>query len=114
MTSSGSGWAKAPVPGNPDALARLREATEADREEHLRDRLRPVDCLRCGTCVLVKKNSPKHTSIQWTTEPAASCAEFAERAARGENSALIETCPDLRTSIDRAAREGRLEHPDQG
>jgi len=37
------------------------------------------------------------------------CAEFAARAAAGEQSALIDTCASLRDSIDRAVRQGRLE-----
>jgi hypothetical protein len=68
----------------------------------------PVRCGRCGTAVLVAKFSPQHTSVQWTTAAAASCAEFGARAAAGTGSALIEACGALRDSIDAAVTSGRL------
>jgi hypothetical protein len=68
----------------------------------------PVRCARCGTAVLVAKFSPQHTSVQWTTAAAASCAEFGARAAAGTGSALIEGCGALRDSIDAAVTSGRL------
>lgn len=70
---------------------------EAERQQFLTGGLRPVRCEGCGMSVLVKKNSPAHTSIQWTREAAAGCAEF---AAAGGSSALIDTCHTLRDSID--------------
>ena len=70
--------------------------------------LRPVGCARCGAIVLAAKFSAQHTSVQWTAASAASCAEFAARAAAGARSALIEGCGALRDSIDAAVASGRL------
>lgn len=101
MASSAGAWAKAPeFADQPELLARLREQTAQDRREHLEDGLRPVDCRRCGTCVLAKKNSPAHTSIQWRTDPATDCPEFATQAQQGTGTALLDTCPDLQASIE--------------
>jgi hypothetical protein len=55
--------------------------------------------------VLVKKNSLMHTSIQWTTDAATSCPEF---AAADVPTALLDTCPKLSESIADAVREGKL------
>jgi hypothetical protein len=65
-------------------------------------------CDRCGAAVLVAKFSPEHTSVQWSQASVAACAEFGARSARGEPTALIDTCASLRSSIDRAVRRGRL------
>jgi hypothetical protein len=70
---------------------------------------RPVECERCGAVALVAKFSPQHTSVQWSLESVRACAEFSARAAAGEQTALIDTCASLRDSIDRAARDGRVE-----
>ena len=75
--------------------------------------LRPISCRSCGTCVLVKKNSHQHTSIQWTTDAARSCPEFAGRAAEGMNTALLGTCERLGESINYAVRDGLLGVPDE-
>ena len=76
-------------------------------ERHARSRR--VECDRCGAAVLVAKFSPQHTSVQWSLTAAAGCAEFTARAAAGERAALIDTCVNLRDSIDRAVRRGQLE-----
>jgi DNA-directed RNA polymerase subunit RPC12/RpoP len=81
----------------------------AEITEFLLAGLRPVSCRVCGTRVLVKK----HTSIQWTTDPASSCHVFAERAAAGENTALLDTCERLSDSITYAVQEGLLEVVDE-
>ncbi|WP_158882858.1 hypothetical protein [Amycolatopsis anabasis] len=81
-------------------------------QEFLSGGLRPHTCRACGTCVLVKKNSWKHTSIQWTTDASASCPVFAERAADGANTALLDTCERLSESISDAVRAGELEVAD--
>lgn len=88
--------------------------TRADRQHYLADGLRPLDCEHCGTRVLVKKESPQHTSIQWTADSAASCPEVAARVLDGTDAARVDTCPRLRESIRCAVREGRLEVPDPG
>jgi hypothetical protein len=61
--------------------------------------------------VLVKKNSPKHNSIQWITDAATSCPVFAERVANGGQTALLDTCERLGESIACAARDGELGGP---
>jgi DNA-directed RNA polymerase subunit RPC12/RpoP len=88
-----------------------RADTMTDLHEYLDGGLADLRCERCGVTVLVKKNSPRHTSVQWSTEAVRGCAEFAARAAAGERTALIATCGSLRASIERAAREGRLDVP---
>lgn len=90
---------------NPDALS---AATAADRREYLEGGLRDVACQACGTRVLVKKLSPQHTSIQWTT-PSDRCPQIASRVASGEHPARIETCRRLRETIDHLISEGLLE-----
>jgi hypothetical protein len=94
-------WAKAPA-------VDMREATLADRRSFLSEGLRPVECTACGTCVLVKKNSRHHMSIQWQTSTD-SCPEFtAQDRPRG----LLDTCSKLRASIESLVAEGLLEVPD--
>jgi hypothetical protein len=90
----------------------MRESTRTEIREFLTRGLAPVDCHSCGNRVLVRKTSLAHTSVQWTSDPAASCPEFAARVAAGELSARIDTCPKLRTSIDLAVAEGLIEVPD--
>ena len=80
-----------------------------ERQEFLEGGLRPVECLDCGNRVLVKKHSPQHTSVQWTSDAARSCPEF---AAAGRATALIATCLRLRSSIDQAVLDGVLEVAD--
>jgi hypothetical protein len=87
-------------------------STHAETLEFLTAGLTPVRCDSCASRVLVRKSSPRHTSVQWTTAPAATCPEFAARVAAGELSARIDGCPRLRTSIELAAAEGRIEVPD--
>ncbi|WP_216205873.1 hypothetical protein [Amycolatopsis aidingensis] len=86
-----------------------QESNTTERQEFLSGGLRPHHCASCGTCVLVKKNSMQHTSIQWTTDPATSCPVFAERVAGGANTALLDTCEKLADSIAQAAWDGSLE-----
>ncbi len=90
------------MPAPPEALA--------NRAEFLSAGLKPVTCANCGTQVLVKKNSPKHTSIQWTTD-ASSCPVY---AAADVGSARADTCDRLAESIRAAARAGELEVPGAG
>ena len=69
----------------------------------------PVACGRCGAVVEVAKFSPQHTSVQWTAESVLRCVEFAACVADGGSSALVATCMSLRTSIDAAVDQGRVE-----
>ncbi|KAA9158259.1 hypothetical protein FPZ12_023260 [Amycolatopsis acidicola] len=87
--------------------------TATERSEFLSAGLRPHTCSDCGTCVLVKKNSHKHTSIQWTTDAASSCPVFAEAAAAGEHTALLDTCERLTVSIAKAVRNGEFGELDE-
>jgi hypothetical protein len=87
----------------------MRPETLADQRLYLESGLRELACRGCGALVRVKKSSPQHTSIQWTTRAVRECAEFAARVALGETTALVDGCATLRETIDRAVREGRLE-----
>jgi hypothetical protein len=82
--------------------------TTTERTEFLSGGLRPHPCATCGTCVLVKKNSWQHTSIQWTTDAATSCPVFAEHVAAGESAALLDTCEKLIVSIAESVRKGEF------
>jgi hypothetical protein len=86
-----------------------RRQTLADRRAYLEADLEDLACDDCGVQVRVKKSSPQHTSVQWNTQAVRGCAEFAEWAADGRPTALVATCAKLRDTIERAAREGRLE-----
>lgn len=82
--------------------------TLAERTEFLAGGFLPHDCSSCGNRVLAKKNSKKHTSIQWITDAARTCPVFAERAASGTHTALLDSCDRLSTSIAEAARKGEF------
>jgi hypothetical protein len=95
-----------------DARAqRLASATADDKRLYLEVGLAPVLCRHCGTEVLVKKNSPEHTSVQWHGEPSATCPEFAAAVAGGARSARYLGCPRLKASIAAAVRAGELVGP---
>jgi hypothetical protein len=106
-------WAKAPTyAGQPEVLAALRAATAADRRGYLESGFCPVSCANCGNQVLVRKNSMAQTSVQWSADAVAHCPRFAERVADGGSTALIEGCPSLADSIDKAVLGGAIEVPD--
>jgi hypothetical protein len=86
----------------------MTAAANAERTEFLSGGLRPHTCASCGTCVLVKKNSWKHTSIQWTTDASSSCPLFAAHTAAGGSTALLDTCERLTASIAASVREGEF------
>jgi hypothetical protein len=75
-----------------------------EREEFLSGGMAPVTC-DCGNRVLVKKNSPQHTSVQWLADTGV-CPEL------GPRSAFVRTCLRLRDSIDKAVRDGTVEVAD--
>lgn len=87
----------------------LDPQTEADRRLYLDASLQEVACLDCLARVLVKKHSEFHTSIQWTADAQAACAEFARKDAEAGRRVVHESCSRLRASIDAAVREGRLQ-----
>jgi hypothetical protein len=99
-------WSRASA--EPDA----RQAeTAADKQLYVESGLVPVECTRCGNRVLAKKNSDKHTSVQWTAE-SSTCPEIAAQVDGGARSAQILGCSTLKQSIEQAARDGRLAVPD--
>ena len=77
----------------------------SERDEFLAGGMRPVRC-DCGNHVLVKKNSPQHTSVQWLCDTS-SCPELG-----GPRSAFLPGCLRLRDSIEKAVRDGTLEVAD--
>jgi hypothetical protein len=81
---------------------RARE-TAADKRLYVEIGLVPVQCARCGVEVNVKKNSAKHTSVQWTAAAMRGCTQYATTFG----------CPRLRDSIEAAVRDGRLPVPDE-
>jgi hypothetical protein len=73
--------------------------------------LTPVTCGRCGVEALVKKNSRRHTSVQWTGRGVEACPEItAARAA--DPRALVLGCPALQAGIEDAVRSGEVVVPD--
>ena len=89
---------------------RQRETAE-DRRFYVEIGFVPVVCAACGTEALVKKNSRKHTSVQWTSAGVAGCPEIsAARAA--DPHALVLGCPKLADSIAAAVRDGTVVVPD--
>ncbi len=102
-------WAKAPdYTGDPLRLAEIAAATARDKRHYLRGGMTPLECRACHACVLVKKTSPHHTSVQWNDDALARCAEIAEIRADGGNPAMLPTCPRLSASIDHGVAEGIL------
>ncbi|OJF12689.1 hypothetical protein [Couchioplanes caeruleus] len=87
----------------------MTSETLAERRAYLEEGLSDIGCARCGALVRAGKRSPQQTSVQWTVRAASACAALAAAHAAGRPAALVPTCPDLRDTIDRAVREGRLE-----
>ncbi len=63
-----------PSRGGDRSSERERE-TAADKRLYLEIGYTPVACAACGVEVAVKKNSRKHTSVQWTRAAVAACPE---------------------------------------
>jgi hypothetical protein len=93
-----------------DVEQRRRE-TAADRRLYLEIGLTPVICTTCGIEAFVKKNSRKHTSVQWTAAGVAACPEIAAARA-AEPAALVLGCARLADSIADAVRAGTVIVPD--
>ena len=87
------------------------DSTAADMRLYLEVGLAPVTCRACGVETLVKKNSRKHTSVQWTAQAVATCPEIAAARA-ADPDALVLGCAQLKASIDAAAVAGQLVVPD--
>jgi hypothetical protein len=82
---------------------------DPERQEYLEGGLAELGCARCDARIRARKSSPQQTSVQWTARAARQCAALTAAAAGGRLTALVPTCPDLRSSIERAVRDGRLE-----
>ena len=81
----------------------------AELADERRWQYREIGCARCGARVLAAKFSMPHISVQWSAQAARQCAEFTERAAAGQPSALVRSCGSLTASIDTAVAAGKLE-----
>ncbi len=106
-TDAPARWWAAPA-ASPSA--RERE-TAADKRLYVEVGMVPIACQHCGTEVLVKKNSDKHTSVQWRTDPVTSCPEFAEAVRGGKRSAQYLGCPRLKATIEDAVAAGDVVVP---
>jgi hypothetical protein len=85
-----------------------RDSTRADHLEYLEAGLTPLACGHCGAMVRVKKNSPQHTSIQWSRAAQADCPFLAGRVETGRPSGIAQGCDRLGEEIAAATRDGRL------
>jgi hypothetical protein len=85
-----------------------RAGTRADHFEYLEAGLTPLACGQCGAVVRVKKNSPKHTSIQWTRVAEQTCPVLAARLERSGHAGVAQGCERLSEEIAAAASDGRL------
>lgn len=65
-----------------------------------------IECRSCHACVLVKKTSSYHTSVQWNSEARAKCGELERLRQTGGNPALMPTCSRMSASIDHGVAEG--------
>jgi hypothetical protein len=75
----------------------------------------PVACLNCGARVLARKSSWNQTSVQWTADATARCAERAEAqkmSAQGGRAVFL-VCSALSESILDAVRNGDLSIVDE-
>lgn len=95
---------------SPELTERERETAE-DKRLYTEIGLAPVRCATCGVEVGVKKNSRKHTSVQWTTAAMTGCEAFAAHRSTG-SSELVLGCPRLKESIEAAVCDGTLLVPD--
>ena len=89
------------------SFAPLSDDTYADRRRYLDEHLADVECLDCLAVVGVRKHSEFQTSIQWSGDSVAACAEFTRARAEGRVG-LPEGCGRMRASIARAVAEGQV------
>jgi hypothetical protein len=110
---AGDSWSKSrDFADDPQRAAAVAEATRADRQRYLTSGLLPVDCRFCHVTVTVRRLGPGHTAVQWSTAATQRCAYFAEVRESGGDTARARACPRLSDSIEHAAAEGYLDHPD--
>lgn len=57
----------------PDRVEAIAAQTAIDKINYLDSGLSEVECHNCGTCVLVRKNSFRQTSVQWQSDPNVTC-----------------------------------------
>ena len=93
---------------DPARAARLHAHTELDRSPCTEAGFQPVDCRNCGTRALVRKNSEKHTSIQWAQGSDRDCPVLTEWRSGGEVPEGEDTCPNMLASIRYAYSEGLI------
>lgn len=84
------------------------EETLEDRRRYLEGNLAEVACLDCLARVRVRKQSEFHTSIEWSPEAVAACAELS-RARADDSYRRVRSCSRLQDSIRAAVRDGALE-----
>jgi hypothetical protein len=90
------------------SFAPLHPETYQDRRRYLEEHMSEVACLDCLATVRVRKLSEHQTSIQWSDEAVAACAEFTRARVEGRVG-LPQACGRLQASIGRAVAEGRVE-----
>ncbi len=83
----------------------LDPETLEDQHRYTRARLSEVACLDCLARVGVKKNSDHHTSIQWSAQARAHCAELGRRTGPRD---AHPACPRMVASIEAAVRAGEV------
>ena len=70
-----------------------------------RPEMTPFACPSCDNRVLVRKNGPAQTSVQWTEH--LRCPVLAAASTATER-ALIDSCPTLNSAIDQAVLAGEI------
>lgn len=93
---------------DPARAARLHADTDRDRHTYTRSGFQPVDCRACGTRAFVRKNSEKHTSIQWRDSSDRNCPVLNEWRGGAEIPEGEDTCPRMLASIRYAYAEGLI------
>ena len=88
---------------DPERRSRLEADTNKDRDTYTRSGYQPVECRYCHAEVSVRKNSEKHTSVQWPAAAVSTCP-LRDRWAEEKDA----TCPRMRQSIRHAYAEGIL------
>ena len=89
------------------SFAPTSDETAADQRLYTEARMVEIGCLDCLARVRVKKNSERHTSIQWSEKALRDCQEFNRNGAAGRP--LHQPCSRLRASIERAVEDGTIE-----
>lgn len=84
------------------------ESTREAHFEYLEAGLTPLACGRCGAVVRVRKNSPKHTSIQWSSTAVRTCPVLAAQLEQRGTTVFADGCDRLRDEITAAVLDGRI------